>query len=86
MFMSEGARPACGAQVPNPDSCVWVRDSRDVAIFSYGGNMKPLPTGAPEPPGFAQFPPAIMRVEVGALAGAARLSTRVVAGRRTRVG
>mmetsp|Transcript_45621 Transcript_45621/g.130178 ORF Transcript_45621/g.130178 Transcript_45621/m.130178 type:complete len:771 (-) Transcript_45621:99-2411(-) len=47
----------------NPAVVLWVRNCRDVNIFSYGGNARPPSTGSTYPAGFAQYPPSLYRIE-----------------------
>ena len=47
----------------NPDIALWVRNCTNFNAFSYGGNLKPLPTGRSYPQGFAQYPTSLYRFE-----------------------
>ena len=47
----------------NPDVAIWVRNCSNFYAYSYGGNLKPLPTGSSYPSNFAQLPPSLYRFE-----------------------
>lgn len=47
----------------NPAVALWVRNCSEVNVFSFGGNARPRKTGDTYPPGFAQFPPSLYRLE-----------------------
>ena len=42
---------------------LWVRNCTGVQLTSFGGNMRPMASGSAYPPGYAQRPPSILRVE-----------------------
>jgi hypothetical protein len=47
----------------NPDVALWLRNCSDVLVSSWGGNGRPRLAGSSYPPGFAQYPPSLIRVE-----------------------
>ena len=42
---------------------VWVRDATSFWLQGYGGNASPFPFNCTYPPGYAQYPPSLLRVE-----------------------
>lgn len=42
---------------------IWVADSTDFFLLGYGGNASPFPLHCSYPPGYAAYPPSIIRVE-----------------------
>ena len=47
----------------NRDIALWVRNSTNVHVYSYGGNAIPLWTGKTYPSNFKQYPPSLYRIE-----------------------
>eukprot|EP00943_MAST-04B_sp_MAST-4B-sp1_P001700 g1700.t1 len=47
----------------NRDIALWVRNSTNVHVYSYGGNAMPLWSGKSYPKNFKQYPPSLYRVE-----------------------
>ena len=47
----------------NRDIAIWVRNSSNFNIYSYGGNAMPLWTGKTYPSNFKQYPPSLYRIE-----------------------
>ena len=50
-------------ELNNRDIAIWVRNSSNFNIYSYGGNAMPLWTGKSYPSNFKQYPPSLYRIE-----------------------